>query len=111
MTNVIVFPRKVFREWGPIAQALARYLTGLGATTSEARDIVDRLQAKWMEYGTPLTRPVLRQIAGSPPTRPDCTNDAGIRYHVREMPRKPGHDRAASLFELAKLDFDESKSG
>lgn len=110
MTNVIAFPSKVFREWGPIAQALDRYLASLGATTYEAGEIIDRLQVKWTRHGVPLTCPVLRTIPGSPPSQPMHANNAGIKYHVREMPRNSGGANARSLFEFAKLDYEQSKT-
>ena len=110
MTNVLLFPNKVFREWGAIAQALASYLSSLGATTYEARDIIDRLQVKWSRHGVPLTRPILRQVPASPRGQPEYSDSTGIRYHTRDMPRNPASDAGRSLFELAKLDYDRSKT-
>ena len=110
MTNVLLFPNKVFREWGAVAQALAGYLSSLGATTYEARDIIDRLQVKWARQGVPLTRPILRQVPTSPRGQPEYGNSIGIKFHTRDMPRNPASDGAWSLFELAKLDYDRSKT-
>lgn len=110
VNNVIAFPAKVFREWGPIAQALGRYLGSLGATGGEASDIIDRLQLKWLQYGLPLTHPALRPVPRPPLRELDYTNKAGVKFHAREMPRNLAFDNARSLFELAALDYAQSKA-
>jgi hypothetical protein len=104
-----MFPSKVFHEWRPIAQALSRYLNSLGATPNEAEVIIDRLQVKWMLYALPLTRPALYQTHSLPPRELDYTNNVGIKFHAREMPRNRSLDSERSLFELAKLDYNQSK--
>jgi hypothetical protein len=110
VTNIIAFPPKVFREWGPIAQALSRHLHGLGATGGEAIDIIDRLQVKWLEYGLPLTRPVLRTVPRPRPRDMGYRNAAGVKFHSRDMPRNVAFDKARSLFELAEVDYAQSKT-
>ena len=110
MTNVIAFPPRSFREWGPIAQALSRYLNSLGATGSEAGDIIERLQAKWVQYGLPLTRTALRPVPRAPLRELDYINHAGVKFHAREMPRNLAFDNARSLFELAALDYAQLKT-
>lgn len=110
VNNIIAFPPKVFRDWGPIAQALSRYLHGLGATGGEANDIIGRLQVKWVEYGLPLTCPALRTVPRPPLREVSYRNAAGVKFHSRDMPRNVAFDKARSLFELAELDYAQSKS-
>lgn len=110
VSKVIAFPSKRFREWGPIAQALGRYLHELGATAQEARDIIDRLQVEWRRHGLPLTRPDAPQAPAVPPPGPALANSTGMKYHVRQMPRNLATDDARSLFELAKRDYERLAS-
>lgn len=109
MNNVIEFPTKIFRQWGPNAQALTTYLSCLGATTGEAGAIVNRLQLEWERTGLPLTGQAPQQIAKPGSNKLKYANNDGIKFHVREMPRHVGSKTARNLFELARLEYERAK--
>ncbi|KFI06699.1 hypothetical protein JN27_13535 [Massilia sp. BSC265] len=55
MNVVVEFPKKIFVQWGALAQELASSLSRLGATKAEVKEITARLQVKWEQPDTPPT--------------------------------------------------------
>ena len=51
MSILLEFPARVFPEWGALAQEMTVALYSAGATPTEIRAIVDRLQKRWEPHG------------------------------------------------------------
>ena len=107
MNVVLAFPNKVFVEWGAVAQELGSYLTLLGATKPQAREIIGRLQRRWETLGAPLGLQGLRSIPKPPADEQGAAAKAAGNGHDAGPVSYWKSQHLRTLLELARREYQQ----